>query len=129
MELHFIRIAVLYLVFGVTLGMYMGITQNFTLMPVHAHVLLAGWLSLAMAGVIYHFYPSASRTLLAKIHFWLHNIGLPLFMLGLGQMLMGGGPSNIPFILPAGALTLLVGLVCFGLNIWLNIKRDARFAG
>ena len=127
MDLLFIRIAVLYLVVGVALGAYMGMAQNFALAPVHAHVLLAGWLSLAMAGVIYHFYPAASRTLLAKIHFWLHNIGLPIFMLGLALMLTGH--DSLPVILPIGALSLLVGLVCFSLNVWLNVKSENRIAG
>jgi len=42
-----------------------------------------GWASLALAGLVYHFYPAASITRLARFHFWLHNIGLPLFMVGL----------------------------------------------
>jgi hypothetical protein len=114
-----IRIAALYLVVGVCLGLYMGITQNFSLKPVHAHLLLAGWLSLAMAGVIYKLYPLASDTGLAKAHFWMHNLGLPMFMLGLAAMLTG---HNIPALLPVGSMVLLLGLVCFSLNIWLRIR-------
>jgi cbb3-type cytochrome oxidase subunit 1 len=47
--------------------------------PVHAHVLLLGWASLALAGVVYHLYPAAAGTRLARWHFWLHNGGLALF--------------------------------------------------
>ena len=57
MSERLIKISAIYLVLGACLGMYMGITQNFSLTPVHAHVLLAGWLSLAMAGVIYRAWP------------------------------------------------------------------------
>jgi hypothetical protein len=45
----------------------------FILAPVHAHLLLLGWASLALAGIIYHLYPAAGTTRLARIHFWAHN--------------------------------------------------------
>lgn len=116
---RFIKIAVLYLSVGVCLGLYMGISQNFTLVTVHVHVLLAGWLSLAMAGVIYRLYPDASTTRLAQAHFWLHNLGLPAFMLGLGMMLTG---HDLPVLLPAGATVAMLGFLCFALNAWRRIK-------
>jgi len=97
----------------------MGISQNFTLTPVHAHILLAGWLSLAMAGIIYRLYPAASDTALAKAHFWLHNVGLPMFMVGLALELTG---RSVPALLPAGAITLLTGFVCLSLNIWHRVR-------
>ena len=89
MSERFVKIAVVYLVLGACLGLYMGLSQNFVLMPVHAHVLLAGWLTLAMAGVLYRLFPAAAGTRLAHAHFWLHNLGLPVFMVGLGLMLTG----------------------------------------
>lgn len=114
-----IWIAALYLVVGTMLGLYMGTTENFALMPVHAHVLLAGWLSLAMAGVIYRLYPAASDTRLAKTHFWLHNLGLPMFMLGLASKLTG---HDVPALLPVGALSFFVGLLCLSLNVWRHVR-------
>lgn len=116
---RFIKIAVLYLVVGACLGLYMGISENFSLMSVHAHILLAGWLSLAMAGVIYRLYPDASNTRLAQVHFWLHNLGLPAFMVGLGMLLTG---HNLPVLLPAGATMVVLGFLCFALNTWRRIK-------
>jgi predicted histidine transporter YuiF (NhaC family) len=58
MSERLIHIAAVYLVVGAVIGM--GISQKFTLQPVHAHILVAGWLSLAMAGVIYKLYPAAA---------------------------------------------------------------------
>ena len=120
MSTRLIRIAVLYLVVGVLLGMYMGITQHFMLVPVHAHVLLAGWASLALAGIIYHLYPAAGDTRLALVHFWLHNIGLPIFMIALAIALWGH-PSATP-IVAAGAAALVVGLVAFAANALLRVR-------
>ncbi len=126
MGLHFLKIAVVYLVIGALLGLTMGITQKFVLVPVHAHVLLLGWASLALAGLVYHFYPAASTTRLARFHFWLHNIGLPLFMVGLG-FLLTGNESAFPVVL-VSAIAIIVGLVLFAATVLLNIKSPAPAA-
>lgn len=120
MGLRFLKIAVVYLVVGATLGLGMGISQQFTLAPVHAHLLLLGWASLALAGTIYHFYPGAAATRLARVHFWMHNLGLPAFMIGLALVL-----SQQTWALPLtviGAITVLLGLFVFAANVLLNAK-------
>jgi hypothetical protein len=123
MGLHFIKIAVVYLVLGALLGFAMGIAQKFTLVPIHAHVLLLGWASLALAGLVYHFYPAASTTRLARLHFWLHNVGLPLFMVGLGFLLTGNESAFV--LVLVGATAVIVGLVLFAANVLLNIKSTS----
>lgn len=120
MGLQFLNIAVVYLFVGATLGIIMGITQKFTLAPVHAHLLLLGWASLALAGIVYHLYPVAAKTRLARILFWLHNLALPVFILGLG-LLLTGTESALPIVALAATL-VLVGLALFALNVLLNIK-------
>ena len=120
MGLHFIKIAVVYLVIGAALGLEMGITQKFTLVPVHAHVLLLGWASLALAGLVYHLYPGAAARRLARWHFWLHNLGLPVFMGGLA-LLLTGHEWALPFAV-VGAVTALVGLILFAVNVHMNAK-------
>ena len=120
MPARFLHLSVVYLVVGACLGMYMGITQNFSLMPVHAHVLLAGWLTLAMSGMVYKAFPAAAGTRLAKAHFWLHNLGLPVFMVGLALMMTGHGKQVL--LIFFGASSLLLGLVSLALNVWRNVR-------
>lgn len=120
MGLTFLRIAVVYLLVGAVLGLIMGITQKFTLAPVHAHLLLLGWASLALAGIVYHLYPGASTTRLAKLHFWLHNVGLPVFMVGLGMLLSGNESAGA--IVGIAATVVLVGLALFAANVLVNVK-------
>jgi hypothetical protein len=38
---------------GMCLGIFMGINQDFTLAPVHAHLNLLGWVSLFLFGIYY----------------------------------------------------------------------------
>ena len=123
MGLRLLRIAVVYLFVGALLGLIMGIAQQFALAPVHAHLLLLGWASLALAGVIYHLYPAAAATLLARIHFWLHNLGLPAFMIALG-MLLAGYESAGPAV-AISASVVLVALTIFAANVLVNVKPAA----
>jgi len=123
MGIRFLKIAVIYLFLGALLGGYMGATENFALAPVHAHLALLGWASLALAGLIYHLYPNAALTLLARIHFWLHNIGLPFFMIGLGLVLTGHAGA-VP-IVSISASVVIVGLAAFTANVLVNIKATA----
>lgn len=116
----FLRIATIYLVVGACLGLFMGVTMNFALRPVHAHVLVAGWLSLALIGLIYSVYPRSSVTRLATAHFWLHNLGLPIYMIGLA-LAITGHPTTLA--LASGSISLLVGLVLFAINMWLTLPQ------
>jgi len=122
MGLRFLKIAVVYLFLGAVLGLGMGISQQFALAPVHAHLLLLGWASLALAGIVYHLYPAAATTRLARTHFWLHNVGLPVFMVGL-TLVLTGSTSGAAMPLTAGGATIaLVGLALFALNVLMNAK-------
>lgn len=121
MGLRLLKIAVVYLFVGALLGLIMGTTRQFALGSVHAHLLLLGWESLALAGIIYHLYPAAAATLLARIHFWLHNLGLPVFMIALG-ILVSGHESAGPVVgISSGAV--LVALAIFAVNVLLNARR------
>ena len=84
-----IRISVVYFAIAVLMGLFMSISHDHHLSSVHVHINLVGWVSLAIAGVIYTLYPQVATTKLAKIHFWLHNLSLLFMMLGLGFVLYG----------------------------------------
>ncbi len=122
MGLRFLTIAVVYLFVGASLGLYMGMIEKFTLAPVHAHLVLLGWATLALAGVVYHFYPAASTTLLARIHFWAHNLLLPPLMIALGVFL-SGNPAAGPFV-GVFSMAMLAALGCFALNVLSNAKTS-----
>ena len=124
MSARLIKIAAFYLVAGVTMGIVMGITREFVLAPVHAHVNLLGWATLAIMGVIYHAYPAAGETRLATVHFWIHNTALPVFMVGLGFALTGH-EAFLPMAI-AGAMGVAIGIVVFAVNIWRTVGPVAR---
>jgi hypothetical protein len=120
MELRFLKISVVYLVLGGALGVVMGMRESFALASVHSHLLLLGWASLALAGLVYHSHPAAAATRLARGHFWLHNVGLPAFMIGL-VLLLGGNDWARPLVGGAAAV-VMVGLALFAANVLLHLK-------
>lgn len=116
----FLKIAAIYFTVGVLLGMTMGIIQDFRLASVHAHFNLLGWVSMALFGVIYHFYPQAADTRLAKTHFWLHNIGLPVMQIGLAIEIVSGNSALLPAVI-VSSLLVVVGVILFTINLFLQL--------
>ncbi|MFD1039795.1 cytochrome-c oxidase [Virgibacillus byunsanensis] len=123
MASRFIKVAVVYFVIGVMLGLTMGITQNFAYTSVHAHVNLLGWVSMALFGISYFCYPKAAESGLAKVHFWLHNIGLPLMQGTLFVMLLTSNHSIVVLTI-IGSIMIVVGAILFLVNIFRNVNRE-----
>nr|WP_218627981.1 cytochrome-c oxidase [Sporosarcina sp. E16_8] len=107
---------------GISLGLYMSLTHIFTLTSVHVDINLLGWMSLALIGVFYHLYPNMGKTSLAKWHFWLHNIGLPVIMIAIALAILGVSPVFFP-IATAGWAAILIGIFCFGFNVLMNLDK------
>jgi hypothetical protein len=116
-----LKLAVVYLILGVVMGIAMGATETFTLKPVHAHINLLGWATMGLAGLIYSVFPQAGESKLAKLHFWLHNISLPAMMISL-SFLMLGETKVIP-VLGISEIGAGAGILVFAANIFLNLKK------
>lgn len=82
---------------------------------------MLGWASMALAGIVYYLFPSAGETMLAKVHFWLHNIGLPILMLGL--ILLVNEVAHMEPVVATGGVLVTVGIIVFMVNILKNVKR------
>ncbi|MFC5590602.1 DUF2871 family protein [Sporosarcina soli] len=117
-----LKISVVYFMIGVAFGLYMSFTHIFNMTTVHVHISLLGWMSLALIGLFYHHYPNLEKTGLAKAHFWLHNIGLPVMMIAIALAISGAGDVFFKIATTGGVLTL-IGIFCFGFNILMNLDR------
>lgn len=115
-----IKIAAVYLVIGVLLGYYMSVAANYVLTGVHAHLNLLGWATLGLTGIIYHVFPDLENNIWAKLHFWLHNIGLPIMMIALALLIAAGMPLY-PLV-AIGATLTVVGIIAFLINVLLKLK-------
>jgi hypothetical protein len=116
-----IKLSVLYLLLGIAMGIGMGATEDLRLHAVHAHINLLGWATMALAGLIYTVFPAAGASKLAKVHFWLQNISLPI-MMGALTLLLLGNPKVIP-VLASAEMIAAAGVITFAINIFVNLKK------
>jgi cbb3-type cytochrome oxidase subunit 1 len=119
--IKWLKIAVLYLVLGIGLGIVMGAKEDFTLTPVHAHINLIGWATMALAGLIYCIFPQAGESKLGKAHFWLINTSLPVMMIALSLFKLGN--AGVVPVLAISEFVAAAGILSFAANIFVNVRK------
>ncbi|WP_141432166.1 cytochrome-c oxidase [Bacillus sp. 03113] len=121
---RYLKVAAVYFTIGVLLGFVMGIAQDFRLASVHAHINLLGWVSMALFGIIYHFYPNAAETKVAKTQFWLHNIGIPVMQGGIAFEILTGITAVLPLII-VGSILVVVSVLLFTINVFKYVNKTS----
>ncbi|MGO4886254.1 cytochrome-c oxidase [Anaerobacillus sp. MEB173] len=116
----FFKIAALYFLVGVVMGIGMEMAGDHRLYGAHAHINLVGWVSMGLFGLLYTLFPKAGESTLAKIHFWLYNISLPLFMLGLSFFLVGN--HSLLILLQIFPNILVLSVLFFVINVYRNVS-------
>lgn len=112
----FIKSAVIYVILGMVLGIGMGMKENFTLAPAHAHLNLLGWVTLALMGLYYNAVPRKAEWRSAYVQFWVSTIGIWVMIPGLALTLL-----QVPFGTPLvifGSLITLIGMILFAVNVY-----------
>ena len=94
---NFFTLAIVYALCGMALGLQMSITQDHGQMPVHAHIMVAGWLMSAVFAFFYHLVPAARASRLATVHFWLTAVSGTGLLVGL-YLLLGGNAAIEPLV-------------------------------
>jgi hypothetical protein len=120
MTVRLIKLAVVYLVIGMSLGVFMGMTHNFLFRSVHAHVNLLGWVSLALAALVFHVFPETARTRLATVWFWTYNVCFPLGLGGLALVMAGHKWAEPALIV--GQLGIWAAGVMFAINVLWTLR-------
>lgn len=123
MTVRLIKLAVVYLVIGMTLGIGMGIAQDHTLRGVHVHINLLGWATLALAAVVFHIFPHLARTRLAAIWFWVYNLALPVAMIALGFVLYGDLRAETG--VKIGFTLVWIAGILFAANVLINLREQS----
>ncbi|MBI1823313.1 MAG: hypothetical protein HY200_02225 [Nitrospirae bacterium] len=108
---NFLKAGLMYVVLGMFLGIGMAARHNHRMMPVHAHLNLVGWVSMALFAMFYQVVPKADSMGLAKIHFWIANLGLLILAPSIALVLSGIPEGEIGAI--AGSLITLGSFLLF----------------
>jgi small-conductance mechanosensitive channel len=113
---NFFILGIVMAIAGLMLGLKMAMTNDHLQMPVHAHIMVAGWLMSAVFGFFYHLFPVARQNKLATIHFWMHAVGIVVLTVSL-YFVLAGNPGVEPVTAVASILFFL-GLLVFA---WIAI--------
>jgi hypothetical protein len=96
---------------GVSLGIYMGISHDHRLAPVHVHLNLIGWVSIFLFGLFYKVHQSAVGWL-AIAQVLLSAIGYFAMLSGLAGLLITANPAFQPLIV-GGSIMVWTGFALF----------------
>jgi hypothetical protein len=122
MDIVYVAIGALYLVIGMLLGVVMGIHQDFTLAPVHAHINLVGFSAHCVLGLIYKSWPTLKQGTLAVVQFLLFVIGSPLLLAGIALAIK----SHSPTLAIVGANMVILGALVFLIIVARELFRSGR---
>lgn len=127
-DTFFIILASFCMLAGVVMGVGMGIAHDFRLAPVHAHLNLVGWTSLALFGLVYKAYPALAQSRAALVQAILSGPSAVLFPAGIYVSVTYGHPA----LAIAAALAWLAGAALFAANLvlvlWLRPLPRPRLA-
>jgi hypothetical protein len=121
-DLSFLTLAALALLIGVGLGIYMGASQSFQYAPVHAHLNLVGWASLAIFGLTYRAYPALAEGTLAKAHLLASGSGGLLLPLGIYFVIF----RDQGLLVFAASWLVLIGVLIFLVQLLRAHRVTAR---
>jgi len=112
----FMRIAVLWFATGVAFGIGMAASHQHGMFPVHAHINLLGWVSMALFAGFYRAWPGAAHSRLARWHFWLYVPAHFAMMVALA--LYYAGATGVEPLLAIASMVVGAGVLCFAVLVW-----------
>ncbi|MEQ6357143.1 hypothetical protein ABNX05_21155 [Lysinibacillus sp. M3] len=128
-SIRLIRLAAIFGLLGTYLGSHISASGSYEYRPIHAHILLVGWLSMFAWGIFYRAFKVKSQKLVTA-HCWTAILGV--FGLTLGMWFYNINPFHfsstftlIFFII--GGTTLLISFALFiVVTFMVNLKEEMK---
>ena len=114
----YVALALALLIVGEVLGFIMGMKNDMTWRAVHIVIVLVGFVTLAIFGVLFRLWPAMKDGALAKAQFWLTAIGTAGVIVGGIMQTLNGSVA----VLAASSAVLIAGALILG---WLFWERSA----
>jgi NADH:ubiquinone oxidoreductase subunit 3 (subunit A) len=116
LSVWYFRTAILFLVAGICVGLYMSITHQFEATGAHAHINLLGWVTMAIFGIYYALNPVQAASRIAKIQYMVYTIGILVMAPSLFLMLTGN-PALEP-VVAVSSLVTFAGVLLFAVILF-----------
>lgn len=118
----FFAMGVVYLLLGMMWGMHMGESEDFTMMPAHAHLNLLGWVTMAIYGTFYALSHASLSPKLAWTNFALAAGGVAVMIPSLALYLGGHDAKFLPGLV-AGEILTVLSLLVFAVSVYRELTR------
>lgn len=112
----YVAIALLWALVGMLLGLYMGMAADTKLLTVHVAMMLSGFVTHALYGVLFRLWPAMKKSPLAIAQFWISAVGVAVLIVGSYFLVTSG---SIP-LAAIGSIAMIVGAA---LMAWLFIAQ------
>lgn len=133
----YIKTALVYFVLALVTGLLLAMQSLWEslrsitgLFPVYIHLLVEGWITMLIIGVVYWMFPKYSREkprgseTLGWVSYILLNVGLVLRLIGEPLISIGTASADVwGVVLVASALLQWLGGIAFVLNTWKRVKE------
>lgn len=118
-DIILITTGVLCLLVGEGLGMWMGMAADFTYAPAHAHLNLAGWVTLSLYGLAHRAYPALAKSRLALAQMVIAIISSIVFPAGIAYAIV----SEKPMIAIIASNGIMLGTLLFGIMFLRHARK------
>jgi peptidoglycan/LPS O-acetylase OafA/YrhL len=105
LDRNYILLGLCWVIVGMALGIWLGITNQQNYGNSHAHVGLLGFVASVLFGLLHWAYPGLGKSRLAMWQFIVYQIGVVILVVG--KFLVDGGKETV--LLPVGAVITIVG--------------------
>ena len=114
----FVLVALAWLIVGTVFGFWMGATNRMNYVSVHVAMLLPGFVTLAVYGMLYRLWPEMKEGVLPIWQFWIAVVGELILIVGSFQFLANG---SVMIVAPASA-AIIVSVLMMGWLFWTRTK-------
>ncbi|MBT3331034.1 MAG: cytochrome-c oxidase [Rhodospirillales bacterium] len=118
----FIRVAVIFALVGMALGIKMAISGVHDQTQAHAHINLLGWVTMMLYGLFYRSHENAGQSRLALAHFWLSTLGAIVINVGV-YLIYSDVPEGDP-VAAVGSIATILGMATFAVIVFKNTGSD-----
>jgi hypothetical protein len=120
---NFFKLAVIFLLLGILMGLQMSISGNHNVIGPHAHTNLVGWVTMALFGGYYALNPAKAETRLAALHFWSFTGSVVILAPSLYFFYLGY--AALEPLLGVASIAALLSVLLFAFIVFSKAERGA----
>lgn len=116
----YFRTAILFLIAGISIGIFMSISGNHAVMGAHAHINLLGWVTSALFGTYLALNPAKATGMLPRLQYFVYVVGV--IVMGASLYLMLDGNAAMEPIVATASIVTFVGVLLFAVIIFMPAR-------